>query len=161
MGISNHSVSVSGVEEETPDRLSTRPSWLITQLSTHVRRMVTDGFADADVRGYHYRLLAALQEFGPASQADLGRQCRIDRSDVVQAINELAGDGLVERTADPTDGRRNIVTVTTAGKRRLRKLDRVLDRVQGEVLAPLSGAEREVLTDTLRRLLDHHDAIQP
>lgn len=44
----------------------------------------------------------------------------MDRSDVVAALNELAGQGLVERTRDPADHRRNIVTITPAGLRALR-----------------------------------------
>src|SRR5690606_8448410 len=68
-----------------PERLAAKPSWLITQLAMHARRLVFDGFAATGARGYHYRILAALHEFGPASQAQLGRWCRIDRSDVVAA----------------------------------------------------------------------------
>lgn len=98
--------------EETPERLSAKPSWLITQLAVHVRRLVFDGFTASGARGYHYRILAALYEFGPASQAELGRRCRVDRSDVVAAVNELVEQGYVERTPDPDHGRRNRVTLT-------------------------------------------------
>ncbi|WP_323139501.1 MULTISPECIES: MarR family winged helix-turn-helix transcriptional regulator [unclassified Streptomyces] len=61
----------------------------------------------------HYRILAALDEFGVAGQTELGRRCSMDRSDVVAAINELAEQGCVERTPDPVDRRRNRVTITT------------------------------------------------
>ncbi|WUE02568.1 winged helix DNA-binding protein [Nonomuraea sp. NBC_00507] len=40
--------------------------------------------------------------------------------DVVAAIDELAGQGFVERTPDPDDRRRNMVTLTTAGERQRR-----------------------------------------
>lgn len=146
------------MDEETPDRLSTKPSWLIGQLANQMRGLVSEGFAAADARGYHYRLLAALGESGPSSQADLGRQCRVDRSDVVLAVNELADAGFVRRTPDPGDRRRNVITITAAGKRRLGRLDRMLDGVQDELLAPLSATERAALTGFLRRLVDHHDA---
>jgi DNA-binding MarR family transcriptional regulator len=76
----------------------------------------------------------------------------------VAAVNELAERGYVERTADPTDRRRNVVRLTTAGTRQLRRLDRALDRVQDELLGPLAPAERQVLTDLLTRLLIHHRA---
>ncbi|WP_435792456.1 hypothetical protein [Amycolatopsis tolypomycina] len=36
--------------------------------------------AVAGARGYHYRILATLHEFGPSSQAGLGRRGRVDRS---------------------------------------------------------------------------------
>ncbi|MGC4790610.1 MarR family winged helix-turn-helix transcriptional regulator [Micromonospora sp. DT178] len=142
--------------EPTPDRLATKASWLITQTAVHARRFVSQGFAAAGARGYHYRVLAALREFGPASQAELGRRCRMDRSDVVAAVTELEGEGFVGRSADPADRRRNIVTITEAGVRQLRRLDRALDDVQDELLAPLSATERQALVALLGKVLDHH-----
>jgi MarR family len=59
--------------------------------------------ATSSSRRDDYRLLAALEEFGPSSQADLGRRTSIDRSDVVAALNELADRGLVRRAPDPED----------------------------------------------------------
>ena len=111
--------------------------------------------ASAGARGYHYRLLAALAESGPASQAELGRRSGIDRSDIVASVNELAEAGFVERTADPADRRRNVVTITPAGVRHLGRLDGVLDEIQGELLAPLSAGERDQLIRLLSRILDH------
>lgn len=143
-------------DDVTPSRLRGTPSWLVTQTATHASRLVSQGFAAAGARGYHYRLLAALEEFGPASQAALGRRGGIDRSDVVAAVNELADGGLVERAQDPADRRRNVVTITPTGIRQLRRLDEVLSGIQDELLAPLSADEREELAQLLTRVLDHH-----
>jgi len=129
------------------------PSWLLTQTAAHAHRLVTGRLAELDARGYHVRLLASLDEHGPASQADLGRRCGIHLSDLLAALNELAGQGLIERTPDPDDRRRNVVTITAAGRRQLRRLERQVARVQDELLAPLTPAEREQLADFLRRLL--------
>jgi DNA-binding MarR family transcriptional regulator len=138
-----------------PSRVREKPSWLIGQVAAHSHRLLADGFGGAGARGYHYRLLAALEEFGPASQADLGRRTSIDRSDVVAALNELADRGLIERAPDPDDRRRNVITITKAGTKELRKLDKVLDRVQEELLAPLSPGDRRKFVRLLTRLLEH------
>jgi DNA-binding MarR family transcriptional regulator len=142
--------------EETPARLAATPSWLLTQLAVHAHRLSSDGFGEVGARGYHFRILAALDEFGVASQAELGRRCNMDRSDVVAAINELAEQGLVERTPDPNDRRRNMVTLTTAGDRQLRRMGRALDKVQDELLRPLPAEDRQTLTRLLTQLLTHH-----
>lgn len=142
--------------EETPERLTTKPSWLLTQLAVYAHRLASEGFAGVGARGYHYRILATLEQFGPASQVEIGRRGNIDRSDVVAAINQLAEQGFVERTPDPDDRRRNIVTLTAAGERQLRRLDEALDGVQDELLAPLSADDRETLARLLFRLLAHH-----
>jgi DNA-binding MarR family transcriptional regulator len=143
--------------DDTPERLVGKPSWLITQLATHVRRLVSDAFTDAGARGYHYRILAALREFGVASQIELARRSAMDRSDVVAAINELVEQGHVERTPDPDDRRRNLVSITKEGERQLRRLDQSLHRVQGELLAPLSPQERLALFRMLTMLLRHQE----
>ncbi|NKZ03058.1 MarR family winged helix-turn-helix transcriptional regulator [Actinomadura latina] len=143
-------------DARTPARLRHAPSWLINLVSAHSHRLVGAGFAAAGARGYHYRLLAALDEYGQASQAALGRTTGIDRSDVVAALNELAAKGLVERSPDPSDRRRNIITLTADGTRHLQELDEVLAGIQDELLAPLAPAEREQLTALLTRLADHH-----
>ena len=136
-----------------PALLTAKPTWLISQVSGHAHRLLTAALAGAGARGYHVRVLAALAEFGPASQAGLGRRVEMDRSDVTAAVSELAADGLVERAADPGDRRRNVVTITAAGRARLAALDAVLDDVQEELLAPLSARERAALTALLARLL--------
>ncbi|RKN48715.1 MarR family winged helix-turn-helix transcriptional regulator [Micromonospora endolithica] len=142
---------------EIPQRLAAKPSWLITQLAVHARRLVSEGFAAAGARGYHYRILAALDEFGPASQAQLGRRCRIDRSDVVAAVNGLVELGHVDRAPDPDHGRRNRVTLTSSGVRQLRRMDGLLDQVQDDLLAPLPAADRQTLTRLLSQVLAHHE----
>ncbi|WP_329103193.1 MarR family transcriptional regulator [Micromonospora sp. NBC_01699] len=142
--------------EETPARLAGKPSWLLTQLAVHAHRLASDGFGEVGARGYHYRILSALDEFGVASQAELGRRCNMDRSDVVAAINELAERGFVERTPDPGDRRRNMVTLTAAGDRQLRRLDRALDKVQDDLLEPLPAEDRDTLTRLLSQLLTYH-----
>src|SRR5690606_36085184 len=103
-------------------------------------------------RGYHFRLLAALDQYGAASQADLGRHTGIDRSDVVATLNDLVGAGLAERAPDPTDRRRNVVTLTAQGATTLDRLDAVLDEVQDAVLAPLKANERKTLVRLLAKL---------
>ena len=143
--------------EKAPARWESLPSWLLTQTASHAHRLVGDGFSSVGARGYHYRLLATLEEFGPASQATLGRRSGIHLSDMVAAINELAESKLVERSPDPSDRRRNIISLTAAGKRQLRRLEKRLAETQDELLAPLSPGERQRLTELLSRLLDHHN----
>ncbi|GGO28992.1 MarR family winged helix-turn-helix transcriptional regulator [Micromonospora parathelypteridis] len=144
---------------QSPAGLRTTPSWLLNQAAGYAGRLISEGFAAHDLRGYHYRLLASLAEDGPASQADLGRRCGIDRSDVVAAINDLAGRGLVVRASDPADRRRNVISSTEAGADAARRMGETVDRVQDDLLAPLSTTEREQLTRLLTRLLEHHSRL--
>jgi DNA-binding MarR family transcriptional regulator len=145
------------VTDSTPALLAAKPTWLISQVSAQAHRLLTQALAAAGARGYHYRLLAALTEAGPASQASLGRRTGIDRSDVVASLNELADRGLASRSPDPDDARRNAITITPAGRAYFHRLDQILTNVQDELLAPLTPAERDTLVALLTRLQEHHD----
>ena len=135
-----------------PSRLEALPTWLLDRASARSHQLLTDSLRAAGARGYHYRLLAALEEFGAASQAALGRRIEIDRSDVVASLNELEADALVRRRPDPDDRRRNVVTITARGKRRLAKLDGVLSAVQEQLLEPLTSKEREDFVRLIEKL---------
>ncbi|WP_328808524.1 MarR family winged helix-turn-helix transcriptional regulator [Nonomuraea montanisoli] len=139
-----------------PARLRSLPTRLLSLVTMHSDRIVTEGLAGADARKWHYAVLATLEEAGPASQAELSRRTGVYRSDLVSVINELSARGLVERAPDPGDRRRNVITLTGAGRDRLRRLDALLGSLADEVLAPLDAAERDQLTALLTRLLDHH-----
>ena len=141
--------------EAMPARIRELPTWLLSRAYAQAHRLLAEGFAATDLRGYHYRLLAALEEFGPASQSALGRRTSIDRSDVVAALDDLGDRGLIRRSPDPDDRRRNVVTITPAGVERLRTLDPILAGVQEKLLAALSPADRAELVRLLVRLLDH------
>ncbi|MGY1433746.1 MarR family winged helix-turn-helix transcriptional regulator [Streptomyces reniochalinae] len=133
-----------------------RASRLLSQLTMRSDRLINDGLARVDARKWHYAVLASLQEHGPGSQAELSRRSGIYRSDMVGVLNELAERGLVERVPDPADRRRNIITISARGRRRLLRLDKVLDDLHDELLAPLSPNERDQFVRLTTRLLDHH-----
>jgi MarR family transcriptional regulator, lower aerobic nicotinate degradation pathway regulator len=137
-----------------PERLWRLPTWMLSRLAGRSYRLVVDRLTSAGVRRDHYAILAALEEFGPVSQATLGRRLGIDRSDVVAVLNELAERRLIERAPDPDDRRRNVITITPAGQGLLRTLDGVLAGVQDKLLGPLSAAERKQFVKLLTRLLD-------
>jgi MarR family transcriptional regulator, lower aerobic nicotinate degradation pathway regulator len=141
-----------------PSRLRALPSWLVNQAAVPATSLVSAALASAGSRRYDYKVLAALDEYGPASQATLGRRCGIDRSDMVATLNELTAEGFVERAPDPEDRRRNVVTLTRAGRSHLGELDRLVAEAQDELVAPLSPGERTRLVELLTRIVDHHSS---
>jgi DNA-binding MarR family transcriptional regulator len=140
--------------DRVPERMRDRPTWLISRAYARANGLLQEGFAQGGggLRGYHYRLLAALDEWGPASQAALGRGTGIDRSDVTAALVDLEERGLVRRDVNQEDRRRNIVSITTAGTSQLEALDSVLDGIQERLLAPLSADERRQFLALVRRI---------
>jgi MarR family transcriptional regulator, lower aerobic nicotinate degradation pathway regulator len=134
------------------ERVAGRPTWLLSRAHLRAQELLAQAFGAEGLRGYHFRLLAALDQYGPSSQADLGRHTGIDRSDVVAALTELVDHELARRQPDPYDGRRNVVTITRRGRSTLERLDRALDGVQEEMLRPLLPQERRTLVRLLAKL---------
>lgn len=141
--------------ESAPARLRALPTFLLNQAALQAQRIGAETLAAVGAHRTHYAVLAALDEFGPASQAELGRRCGIDPSDMVALMARLTGDGLVERGADPADRRRNLVAITRAGRRRLDRLAETVDAAQDALLEPLSAAERQRLVALLARIVEH------
>ena len=139
--------------DEAPARLRGKPSWLIGRVSARAHRLIGETMAAVGGHAYHFAILAALDEFGPDSQVRIGRRCGIDPSDMHAMLNELTEQRHVARTPDPGDRRRNLITLTSAGRRRLEELDTRLTRVQHDVLNTLSAAEGDTLIALLTRIL--------
>jgi DNA-binding MarR family transcriptional regulator len=146
----------TAAETGPPRRLWRLPSWLVSQAALHAQRLVSVSLAAAGVRRHHFTVLVALDEQGPASQAALGRRLWIDRSDMVAVINDLERDGLVARVRDEQDRRRNVVRLTPAGARALKRLDARVEEAQDALLEPLSANERRELQNLLTRVVEHH-----
>lgn len=139
---------------QPPARLRALASWQAGKVSTLGARLTASRMplgARAD-----FAVLAALEEYGPLSQAELGRRLGLDRNDVNGILNRLEGGRHIERHLDPADRRRNIVTVTVDGSRHLEELQEHADAVQDELLAGLAPAEREQLQALLGKLLAGH-----
>ncbi len=143
------------LEYDPPERMRRLPSWLAAELARRGAMLVGEALAGEGVRRQHFAVLTSLAEQGAASQADIGRRLWIDRSDLHGLLGELEGDGLVARVRDSEDRRRNVVTLTAAGKALLRRLDKRVDAAQTALLEPLSSTERREVIRLLERVVSH------
>ncbi|PNG89729.1 hypothetical protein SMF913_25194 [Streptomyces malaysiensis] len=103
-----------------------------------------------------FAVLAALEEYGALSQADLGRRLGLDRNDVSGIVTRLQTGGHLDRQADPGDRRRNLVTINQAGRRYLEQIQRNADKAQAELLSSLDEDERRQLHALLVKVLEGH-----
>jgi len=147
-----HDDEESGPDGVIPARIADQPSWLISRAYARSNALLNAGFEGRGdgLRKYHYRLLAALEEFGPVSQIQLGRGTSVDRSDVVAVLDKLQELGLATREPDPADRRRNIVASTPTGSKQLHQLDAVIADIETRLLSPLPPSEREQFMRLLR-----------
>ncbi|BDH13802.1 MarR family winged helix-turn-helix transcriptional regulator [Streptomyces hygroscopicus] len=135
-----------------PSRIRALPSWLLGRAAARGHRLVADALAGEGMRMMHHAVLSAVDELGPVSQAELGRTLGIDPKDMVAIVNDLQQDGLVTRTPDPKDRRKNAIEISADGRRRLRRTQELGDAANAELTAVLTPAEREQLIALLTRI---------
>ncbi len=99
-----------------------------------------------------YPYLFALYSADGQSQQSLADELLVDKSSTTAAIDKLEAQGLVVRSADPTDRRRRIVSLTKAGRSLRPDLEAVLAETTDVLLAGLTRAERNTLHDLVRRI---------
>jgi DNA-binding MarR family transcriptional regulator len=78
-------------------------------------------------------------------------------SRLVVLVDELEGDGLLERRRDPGDRRNYALYVTPAGEDRLSEIGRAVEAHGEDFLAPLDKTERATLAALLTKLATHHE----
>ncbi|HSR93493.1 MAG TPA: MarR family transcriptional regulator [Solirubrobacterales bacterium] len=66
--------------------------------------------------------LATVERHGPLTPSELAAIERVKRPTATRTLRVLTEAGLVERAPDPEDGRSALVSITAAGRERLRRL---------------------------------------
>jgi DNA-binding MarR family transcriptional regulator len=89
--------------------------------------------------------LATIERHGPLTPSELAEIERVKRPTVTRTLGSLERQGLVERTADPADGRSSLVSVNAAGRERLRRLRRRKNAYLARRMRDLSAGEVETL----------------
>lgn len=131
-------------ERQVADRVGQELTRLI-RLVTHVRQHSDIGVA---------HVLVQLVEHGPQRVGAIACAVGSDPSTVSRKVTTLVDAGLVERRADPDDGRAQLLAATEAGVRRCDEgRGRRTDFVAG-VLTEWPGESRLLLADLLGRFAD-------
>ncbi|MFD9722278.1 MarR family winged helix-turn-helix transcriptional regulator [Streptomyces sp. NPDC059072] len=138
-------------------RIQSLPTWLVGRVAARGRGLVADAIAAEGLKLMHHAVLAATAEYGPVTQADLGRRLAIDPKDMVGILNHLQKQGLVLRAPHPSDRRKNAVTVTPEGTATLSRCGALAEAANAELLAPLTPDEQGQLMALLTRL---HEATE-
>ncbi|MEM9123035.1 MAG: MarR family transcriptional regulator [Pseudomonadota bacterium] len=99
-------------------------------------------------------MLLTLAEIEPAPIHDLVAELARDKAQITRAVQTLEKKGLIRRSVDGGDGRVSILRLTPKGSKFVAGLQIILTETIGELLSPLTGAEREALKSLLVRAMD-------
>ena len=120
-----------------------------------VKRRLKELAESDDLTPSQSSVLSRLDKDGPASASELAAAERIRPQSVAAILTALRDADLIQRHPDPSDGRRQVVSLTTAGRHRLQGDRKVRQEWLAQTLQDrCTEAERQTIIKALG-LLDH------
>ncbi|WP_432828017.1 MarR family winged helix-turn-helix transcriptional regulator [Dactylosporangium sp. CA-092794] len=107
---------------------------------------------DREVTGPQFALLLAMTQNGPLDQNSVGQLVSLDKSTAADVIVRLQKYGWLDRTRDPSDARRNLLTLTRAARTAVRHLTAGVVAVQQRLVEPIAPARRHWFVEKLALL---------
>jgi DNA-binding MarR family transcriptional regulator len=105
-----------------------------------------------------FMLLNTLVCAGPSRVTTLAASVHSDPSTVSRQAAHLVGMGLVERRADPGDGRASLLAITDAGTALLERARQRRDDRTAAIIESWQSAEREQFADLIDRFVAGYEA---
>lgn len=128
---------------------------LLTRLARAANRSLATALDELGLRSLHFAVLHRLADAGPASQADLAAALRLHAPNLVRVLDEMEAEGLIARTRDPADRRRQLIVLERRGATMLHRAEAIAARTEDDLLAALSPAEQAQLRSLLARVATH------
>jgi DNA-binding MarR family transcriptional regulator len=140
------------VQTTSPPDLATRLRLAVTRTARRLRQEGTVGFSPSQGA-----MLATIERHGPLTPSELAQRERVQRPTVTRMLARLEEDGIVQRAADPADGRSFLVSLTPHGLELLHEVRSRKDAYLAQRLRELDDEDRAALdraADVLERLLE-------
>jgi DNA-binding MarR family transcriptional regulator len=83
---------------------------------SHLRRRLREVAGLGDLTPSQTAVLSRLEKNGPASMSDLAAAERVRPQSMAATLAAIQEHELIQRTPDPEDGRRQVVSLTEAGR---------------------------------------------
>ena len=137
------------------DPLAIRLAVALKRLRARVREAA---WAGVELPIAQVAVIKRLRDEGPTTASALAATEHVTHQAIAQTLAALKGTGLVRAEADPTDGRKRIISVTSAGNRLLESAiasrDTWLARAIESVVSPRERAALEKSIELFERLAD-------
>ncbi len=129
---------------------------LLHRLGTTVIERETPILRGHGLQMWEYVVLSGLEHADAPSQATLAETVGRDQTRLIPLLDGLAERGLLRRVPDPADRRNRIIGLTPEGRALLQACRRSIRAMEADLLAELTGDEREQFVKVLLALVDWH-----
>ena len=127
-------------------------SFLLNHTSHVLATRMTAAFAEIGITPRDYCVLSHAMS-GEYTQIELAKLADLDKTTMLNTLDDLERAGYAERKPSPADRRVRIVVVTRHGEGLVADGHRIADRVHGEVLAALPPEQRRAFAGALTTLV--------
>lgn len=155
-GIDTETAELTQADIEAGRRLTTAMFALGKQQATLGHKMSRAGVDRSAVM-----LLKTLVHVGPSRSSALAAAVHSDPSTVSRQIAGLVRDGLVERRADPEDGRASVLVPTEAGLRLLEEQRKRIGLALARVVRQWAPEDLDRFLDLLDKFVADHERNLP
>ena len=102
---------MSGARARTDAETAARLRLVVSRLARAIRQHGAAGLTPSQLSA-----LTAIEEFGPLRTSELAAREVVGAPFATRVVASLEAFGYVDRVADPTDGRANLIAITAAGR---------------------------------------------
>lgn len=139
-------------EDDLGPQLSGRLTYLLKRAQLGLEALHEELLGPLGLNHRELGVLLFLDAREPESQQQVAGRLGVDRTTMVGLIDGLEDKGLVARSPDPADRRRNVIALTAAGRRTLRRATRASDQAEERLLGDLDADEAARLRELLGRV---------
>ena len=127
-------------------------SMLLNQAGHAVTSRLNAALADLGVSVKVYCVLTKGVE-GDFTQAQLAERAWMDKTTMVNVLDEMEQDGLAVRTLSPADRRVRVVAITAKGRATLKRADAIVQASYDDVLDTLPAKQKAAFLGALSSLV--------
>ena len=141
--------------ESAPARTDTSGThvWLVLMKAYRsMARHAERSLGAVDMGFSEFTILEVLLSKGPLKVNDIGRRINLTSGSITTAIDRLEGRGLVKRSADESDGRARLVSLTSDGRALITRTFAGHKQRMDDAADTLTKAERKTLISLLKKL---------
>lgn len=138
-----------------PDTVDGFVGFLIRRIGLDVSRVIERVLAPTGITARELRVLSFLST-GELSQRELGHRAGLDRTTMVAVVDHLEEIGCAARRRSETDRRKNVITLTPAGRKTCATAMNHLTAAEDDYLKSLTIKQRDALRSALQTLHANH-----
>jgi DNA-binding MarR family transcriptional regulator len=134
--------------------------YVVKQLELVIRARLDAVLRPSGVTALQYTALSVLERRPTMSSSDLARSSFVRAQSTHDLVSALTKRGLIERSVDPANRRRLLISLTEAGYAFLEEYDPLVATLEEEMLRELGSDERAAFRHfltTSRRALAERD----